>query len=101
MPILGGLLVGLFTALAEFFVAFMAKDVAMRLAFGALAVAGFATLYAVTWGLMSGISLSMPTILSDALVFVFPSNLASCVAAALGTDAACVAYRLYVVGLGR
>jgi len=101
MPLLGGLLVTLFSGLFEFFVAFFAREVALRLAFAALVVAGFATLYGVGVGLVSGIAYVMPAGLATVFAFVFPANVVSCVSAVLTVDGAVLAFRLYVTGMGK
>jgi hypothetical protein len=100
MPLLGGLMLTLFAGLLDFFVKFFTRDVALRLAFGALMVASFVVLYGAAVGLMSAIAVTMPSFLVSAIAFAFPSNVSGCLAAALGADAACMGYRLYVVGLG-
>lgn len=100
MPLLGGLMVGLFTSLAEFFLLFFTQSAALRLAFAALVVLAFSTLYVVITGLISGIVYTMPAGLVSAFAFVFPENISACISAALGCDAACMGAAIYIYELG-
>lgn len=101
MPLLGGLLAGLFGKLADFFLTLFTKRVAMGLALATLIAGGFATLYAAVVALLSGIAVVMPEQLSIALAFVFPSNVDSCVSAFVATQAACMGYRVYTLSIPR
>lgn len=100
MPLLGGLMVALFTALADFFLKFFTKNVALRLAFGALVVGGFGVLYAAAQASVAALSVGMPDALAAGLSFVLPGNAAACLSAALAADLGALGYRLYVTGLG-
>jgi hypothetical protein len=100
MPLLGVLVSGLFAGLADFFLAYFTKEVALRLAFGTLFVGGFAVLFTTVSGILSGLSLAMPDALVAAFQTAFPSNLSSCVTAAITTDSVCAGYRLYLLGAG-
>lgn len=99
MPLLGGLLVTLFTGLVDFFVRFFTRDVALRLAFGALLVAGFATLYAAIAAALAAVSVVTPDAVLQGFSWFLPANTAACVSAMLATDAACTGFRLYVLGV--
>lgn len=101
MGALGQLMLVLFTGLADFFVKFFSQQVALRLAFAALMVAAFATLWAAMQGLLTAITVTAPDVVVAGLSMVLPSNVAGCVSAMLSADAAVAGYRLYCLGIGR
>src|SRR5688572_22565494 len=96
MPLLGGLLLSLFTGLAEFFALYMAK----RLAVTAAALTAFVSLLGVlgaaVMGLAAGVVAGMPSdsAFMTGLYFAVPSNAAACLSAWLACDAACGAYKI-------
>ena len=100
MPILSVLMSGLFASLADFFVQFFSKEIALRMAFGALFVAGFTTLLVAVQATLTSIAFVMPAGLVAAFQTAFPSNLATCVSAAITVDSLVVGYRLYIMGAG-
>lgn len=96
MPMLAGLMLGLFTGLADFFTKYLSK----KLAFGAAAVSTFALL---TTGLYTALSLSFQTLLnafppadSITLTLVWmavPDITPVAISACIGADTAIALYR--------
>jgi len=99
MPVLGGLLVTLFTGLVDFFVHFFTREVALRLAFGAMMVAGFTLLFGAMSAALAALAVVTPDALVTGMSWVFPDNTAACLSAILATDSACVGFRLYMLGI--
>jgi hypothetical protein len=99
MPILGALMLTLFTGLVDFFVKFFTREVAIRLALAALIVAAFATLYTALQVLVASVAISMPGGLVTAIEFMMPANITACASVVLATDAAVAGFRLYVAGV--
>jgi len=101
MPLLGALVLASFTALVDFFVAFLTREVALRVAFGVLMVAGVATLAASVSAGMALLTHSLPEGLAEVFLFVFPGNVTECLAFVVATEAGCAGYRAYLLGFGR
>jgi hypothetical protein len=95
MPLLSGLLISVFGYLMDFFLKWFSKGAAIRLAGVAMAIAGYATLYGIVSGIMLTITVTLPTVLAQSFLFLFPSNVNSCIAAGLGVEVACTAYKLW------
>lgn len=96
MPILGGLLLSLFTGLAEFFALYMAKRIAVTAAAGVAFVALLAVLATALSALAAGLMAGAPndSYFSTGLFFAIPSNAVVCMSAWLACDAACGAYKI-------
>jgi len=96
MPVLGGLLLGLFSGLAEWFAIYLTKKLALAtaavLTFAALTVA----LYGVIGGLLAGLSLAFPAGGSPVSVGVWlmiPDDGPLCISTIVGIDTAVALYR--------
>lgn len=96
MPLLGGLLVGLFSGLVEFLLRYVAKRAALAIAAVALLTAAWATAYAAVSLLVAGVAVTLPEALSHWLTAIFPSNTDEVLAGVLGVDAVVAAMRLYM-----
>lgn len=98
MPILGGLMAALFTALFDFFVVYFTRTVAIKLAFAALITSAFGLLLVSMEALVAGISYSLPSGLLAVFQFVFPSNVVPCMAAVIACDSVVAGFRLFASG---
>lgn len=101
MPVLGTLFVALFAGLAEFFVLYVSKKLAIATAGVVALLAILGTLASVITGVVAGLAGLMP---SDSwfmtgIYLGLPSNAAACMAGWLAIDAACAAYRIGAVKL--
>lgn len=101
MPVLGVLLVSLFTGLAEFF----AKWVTRKIAAAASAIAVFATLTAALFVTLSAAAATLvwalpgDSALMTGIWLAVPDNGPLCVAAALSCDAVVAVYRMNVANV--
>jgi len=95
MPLLSALMISIFGSVLDFFLHYFTKKVALRLAGVSIAVAAFLSLYAFVSASMLALTVSLPPLLSQAFLFLFPSNVNACVSAALGVEIACTGYRLW------
>ncbi len=95
MPLLGGLFVGLFSGLVDFFVKYVTK----KTAFAAAAVATFAVLTVAFYAAISlalvGIAYSFPGggAVAIGVWLVVPDNAPACLSAIVGVDTAVGLYR--------
>jgi hypothetical protein len=101
MPIFGTLLTGAFAALFEFFVRFMQRDYAIKIAMGVMIGAGFLVLSTSVNVAMALLTVSMPDNLARIFLFALPGNVNGAITFVLTTEAACTAFKLWVTGLGR
>jgi hypothetical protein len=100
MPLLGGLLVTLFTGLFDFFVKYFAAANAMRLALGAAVVVAFGVLYAAITAIVAGVVVVTPALVVNAAAMFLPGNVSACIAACLAVDAAVLGFKTYRMGIG-
>lgn len=102
MPLLGGLLVTLFSGLASYLSAWMAKKAAFAVAaiatFGLLTVALIAALQALVAGVVLAFPEVDPVVLSIVWM-VLPDNATTCVGIAIAADTAIALYRWNVENL--
>lgn len=93
MPILGGLLVSLFSGLASFFATWLG----LRAAAVAAALATFATLnaalYAAALAAVAGIGATFPSIVMTGVWLMVPDNAVLCFSAIATCDTFCALYR--------
>jgi len=96
MPLLGALLVNLFSSLASFFALFLTKKAAFIAASVTAAMSLLAALAGALSALAAGLVLSAPgdSWFLTGLYFGVPSNAAICLSVALTADAAGMVYRL-------
>lgn len=99
MPILGTLVLTLFTGLVDFLVVYFTRTVAIKLAFGALIVTAFGVLSVSINVAVSALAYSMPSTLVTAFAFLFPANVVNCVAAVIACDSVVAGFRLFVSGI--
>lgn len=101
MPLVGGLLVTLFGALAEFFMRWFGKKVA----FAAAAVATFTALTVAMWAAITaaliGVSVSFPggSAVTTGVWLMVPDNAPACLSAIFAIDSASYLYRWNVKNL--
>ena len=95
MPLLGGLISGLFVGIAEFFAKWLTRNLAATLA--GIAVMGTLTaaVYVAMGALVLGLTYVLPASASVSLGiwFFIPDNGPACIAACLGADVAMAIYR--------
>jgi hypothetical protein len=100
MPLLASLLTALFGKVFDFFSAYFARTIALRLSVGALVVASFTVLYQLVYSSVSLLSLSVPVTLAEVFAFVLPGNVDACITAVLTTEAAILGFNLWTLSIG-
>ena len=95
MPLLGGLLSGLFVGLAEFFAKWLTRKVAATVAGIAVMVSLTGAAYVAMGALVLGLAYVLPANAGVSLgIWLFiPDNGPACIAACLGADVAMAIYR--------
>ena len=101
MPLGGVLVLSVFSGLVDILIQIFTREVAMRIAFGALMVGGFTLLAASVAAAMALLTATLPVGLADVFLFVFPGNVNACLAVVVTTEAACAGYHAYLLGFGR
>jgi Na+/phosphate symporter len=100
MPIFASLLTGLFGKLFDYFAAHFARNVAFKLAVGAMIVAAFWVVYAAVYSSVSLLSMAVPTTLAEAFAFVLPGNVDACLTAVVTTHVTVLSFRLWQIAIG-
>ncbi len=101
MSSLGALLAALFAGFFEFAVKYFTREIALRVAFGTMWVSGAALLFVALHTAMAALTYTMPEGLASALLFVFPGNVNTCIAALISVEATCAGFKVYMLGFGK
>lgn len=93
MPILGALLVSLFTTLGGWLVKYVSKKTALWLAVAVAIASAFAVATVVVAAAVSGLSAAAPAVVSTVLTWFIPPQLPAIVGARFAIEVAMAAYR--------
>jgi hypothetical protein len=96
VPIFAGFLGALFAGLAEFLAGFVTRRVAVYAALVTVTAASWAALAVAVWAVVGVAAATVPTMVSVAFAFLFPSNLGTVIAGAIAIEGAVAGFRLHM-----
>jgi hypothetical protein len=99
MPIFAGFLGAMIAGLAEFLAGWMTRKVAIYLALTVAVAASWAALMVAVAAVVTGLSSVVPSMVSTAVAFIFPSNFGTVIAGAVAIEGVVAGFRLHMGNL--
>lgn len=96
MPLLAAFLGALVAGLAEYLAGFVTRKVAVYAALTAVMAASWALMAAAVWLVVGASAASVPTLVVNAVAFIFPSNLTTVVTGALAIEGTVAGFRMHM-----